>query len=202
MRFTTKALLILCICISFIFALPIFCEYAENAQDSIKETDDITSGAGWNVIESGLFSIYYQDGVSLNTVSRRLGKRGLFVSGVYGPNPTGVPQEKVAYRLDRLMKRVKEILDMYPRMNQMEIRIFRDREGLAVQYKSIFGENKDYKAFYAHKYRTIYTSEEDMTDSVIAHEMAHAVIDHYFGVVPPNKVTEVLASYVDMHLDD
>ncbi|MCX5666928.1 MAG: hypothetical protein NTY34_01245, partial [Candidatus Omnitrophica bacterium] len=66
----------------------------------------------------------------------------------------------------------------------------------------IFKTRESYKSFYVHAYRTIYTSEESISDSVMVHEMAHAVIDNYFSVVPPAKVAEVLASYVDLHLEE
>ena len=35
---------------------------------------------------------------------------------------------------------------------------------------------------------------------ILAHEMAHAVIDHYFGVKPPKATAEILAQYVDAHI--
>jgi predicted Zn-dependent protease len=47
---------------------------------------------------------------------------------------------------------------------------------------------------------TIYTSEQDISDSVIAHEIGHAVVDHFFTVKPPEKIGEMLAQYVDVHL--
>ena len=42
---------------------------------------------------------------------------------------------------------------------------------------------------------------QDISDSVMAHEMAHAVIDNYFNVIPPEKTAELLATYVDSHLE-
>jgi STE24 endopeptidase len=43
-----------------------------------------------------------------------------------------------------------------------------------------------------------FTSDE--VEVVIAHEMGHAAIDHYFAIKPPEKIAEMLAQYVDMHL--
>jgi hypothetical protein len=43
---------------------------------------------------------------------------------------------------------------------------------------------------------------QDVTDSQIAHEMAHAVIDDYFKVIPPERTAEFLAVYVDSHLEE
>ena len=38
--------------------------------------------------------------------------------------------------------------------------------------------------------------------NVLAHEMGHAVVDHYFQAVPSEKIGEMLATYVDLHLDE
>jgi Zn-dependent peptidase ImmA (M78 family) len=92
---------------------------------------------------------------------------------------------------------------MYPlTMKGLKIKIFRDREELNNEYYKIFMQRADLKSFYIHKYRTIYTCETDISDSVIAHELGHAVCDHYFLVIPPEKVREMLASYVDAHLEE
>lgn len=53
-----------------------------------------------------------------------------------------------------------------------------------------------------HGFNTIYSSMQDVSDSNISHEMAHAVIDDYFKVAPPEKTAELLAVYVDSHLDE
>ena len=36
--------------------------------------------------------------------------------------------------------------------------------------------------------------------STLAHEMGHAVIDHYFVIRPPSKVAEMLCEYVDKEI--
>ncbi len=156
----------------------------------------------WFIIKSNYFTIYCGETVDLKTVANQLERRGLFVSGVYDPNPASAPTEKIAYRLDRILKRVKDVLDMYPDMHELKIKIFKDREALSAEYCKIFNAPADYKAFYIYQHNMIYTSEEDISDSVIAHEMGHAVVDHYFSVIPPEKVRELLATYVDLHLED
>jgi hypothetical protein len=35
---------------------------------------------------------------------------------------------------------------------------------------------------------------------MLAHEMAHCVIDHYLLIRPPMATAEILARYVDSHL--
>ena len=47
---------------------------------------------------------------------------------------------------------------------------------------------------------TIYASAENFKIGVIGHEIAHAVISHYFVVQPSVKIQEVLAGYVEYQL--
>ncbi|MEH0019750.1 MAG: hypothetical protein V6Z89_08855 [Desulfobacter sp.] len=37
---------------------------------------------------------------------------------------------------------------------------------------------------------------------MLAHEIAHAVVDHYLDVRPPRATAEILARYVDAHLNE
>jgi hypothetical protein len=194
--------------VSWILCVNIFCanEKPGNLQEEAK-----TDGNGsvekndegdWFIIKSGYMTIYCAQDVDLKTVANRLSRRGLFVSRVYDPNPVSAPAQKIAYLMDRLLKKAKEILDMWPAKMNLKVKIFKDRDALNDEYARIFGQKADYKAFFIYKYNTIYSSEEDISDSVLVHEMGHAIVDHYFSVIPPEKVRELLASYVDLHLED
>jgi len=152
----------------------------------------------WNNFETRDFVVFYAPDVSLKRIDRQLRKRAFFFGQVSGDTI----EEKIASRLDQLSDRAKQILDMRPRMPKITIRIFSDREGVEKEYEKLFHVKRDMKSFYVHKYSIIYTSEEDLSDSVVIHEMGHAVIDNYFSSVPPPKVAEILASFVDVHLDD
>jgi hypothetical protein len=44
-------------------------------------------------------------------------------------------------------------------------------------------------------------SVADLHEGMLAHEMAHAIIDHFFAVRPPSSTAEILARYVGKHLD-
>ncbi|NQS99649.1 MAG: hypothetical protein HQ595_01075, partial [Candidatus Omnitrophica bacterium] len=54
--------------------------------------------------------------------------------------------------------------------------------------------------FYIHSSKTIYVSAENFTTQALGHEIAHAVISHYFVVLPSVKTQEVLAGYVEYQL--
>ena len=179
---------IIIIAISFWVVSPVICD----------------EGSEWLKIKSNCLMIEYENSVNLNTVTSRLNRRGLFSGGFFSSEPAAAAtqEEEVAQRLDRLLKKAEEMLDMYPPDLKLTIKIFKNETSLGETYFKIFGERKDYEAFYIHQYETIYTSEYGISDSVIIHEMAHAVVDHYFSANPPPKVSEILATYVDQHLED
>lgn len=199
--FYAAAVLTLLFCVFLAHeAPPVFCEPAgsEGSQPSGDESGK------WLTIESGHLLIEYENSVNLKTVARRLNKRGLISSGFFSSDDAfaSTPENRVAQIADRLLRRSEEILDMYPPDLKLTIKIFNTESSLKEEYFRMFGAHRDYEAFYAHQYRTIYTSEYSISDSVIIHEMAHAVVDTYFSVKPPPKVSEVLATYVDVHLED
>lgn len=180
--------IILSICI-FVWALPpVFCE--EKSE--------------WLTLRSNYFTIEYESSVNMKSVLSKLNQRGLFSGGFLGSSSSSAttPAEEVAQRLDALLKRVEGILDMYPPNLKLAIKIFNDSGSLEDAYFRMLGTRKEYQAFYIYEYRTIFTSAYTISDSVMSHEMAHAVIDDYFSANPPPKIAEILATYVDAHLED
>ena len=55
-------------------------------------------------------------------------------------------------------------------------------------------------AWYLYQYHSIYINLEDLHEGILAHEMAHSIIDHYLIIRPPGATAEILARYVDSHL--
>lgn len=177
----------------------VFCETTDN--ENIQPSTQVSNH--WLTMETRYFTIQYEDSVNLNTVASRLNSRGLFSSGFFSSSETSsaAPEDKVAQRADRLLKHVEEMLDMYPPNLKLTIKIFKDEDSLVEAYFRMMGTRQRYQAFYIHQCQTIYTSEYGISDSVVSHEMAHAVIDNYFSANPPPKVAEILATYVDAHLE-
>ena len=185
----------------FILTLNSVCLFAADEPDAAVKLNE-PAEKQWFTIKSGYIDISCDPDVNMKNVANRLSRRSLFEAGVYDPNPASAPTEKIAYMTDRLLKRAKEILDMWPGQMNLKIKIFKDRDTLNNEYLKIFGTKPDHKSFYIYKYDTIYTSEEDISDSILAHEMGHAIVDHYFSKVPPEKISELMAQYVDLHLED
>ena len=199
---------ILTACALSFSGVSLFGEYGQTLKhdapaNALSETGTPASSPSpeWSQFDTYYSKVYYRDGVRLETIERRLKQRGFFYGRKSAPNDVSV-EVRIGFLLDRLYNRAQDLLDMRPKIVRLKIKIYENRDELNDEYYKIFKSRPDYKSFYIHKYTTIYTSEEDMSDSVIIHEMGHAIVDHYFAVIPPPTVGEILASYVDMHLTD
>jgi hypothetical protein len=90
-------------------------------------------------------------------------------------------------RVDEMVERVESLLELYPSELRVEIRILpKHKEGPP--------------GFYSHQTKNITVFLDTLTDGMLAHELAHAVISASFDVPPPQKAQEILAQYVDQHL--
>ena len=110
--------------------------------------------------------------------------------------------EELEKKVDALYERVQGILDMRKGMEKVSIRILRN----AKQFHSVFYENYGkpcrLKAWYAYDHNSIYLNLSDVHEGILAHELAHSIVDHYLIVRPPRATAEILARYVDAHLFD
>jgi hypothetical protein len=112
------------------------------------------------------------------------------------------PEAELAEALDTLFIRVCDTLDMrLYKSFQGTIKICSNNEALCRTYFNLFSSelNSNYP-FYVHSFNTIYISAENFTVAMLGHEIAHAVISHYFVVLPSVKIQEVLAGYVEYQL--
>ncbi|MBF0522022.1 MAG: hypothetical protein HQL24_03080 [Candidatus Omnitrophica bacterium] len=170
----------------------------------IAEVDISQETPGWAAYQSKQMTLEYPSEINLRTLEARLRSRSFSVSTLEKDlfaNPAYAIEKRIIARLETILLRVEQILAMSPRID-IKIKVFRTRAELNNEYWIMFKETHDYKSFYVDRYKTIYTSLEDISDSVISHEMGHAIIDSYFSATPPPKVAELLATYVDEHLDD
>jgi len=151
------------------------------------------------------FTVYYAPDVDLKRVERALrcryfplsaAERERFVSPAYSV------EERICARLESLLKRVKTVLAMDPENVNLNVRIYKTREGLKDEYYLLFNTRANYKSFYVHRLETIYTSAPDISDTILIHELGHAVVDHYFHQLPPTKIAEMLANFADQHLEE
>ena len=136
------------------------------------------SFAGDKILETKFATIHYNEDEEITHFFWRLSGKRVSLTG---------NTELIRNRLDELVERVERLLEMYPAPFRFELR-------LKAHYVS------GSIAEYSHHTRSITVALDRLTDGVLAHDMAHAVINAYFPVPPPEKAQEILAQYVDKHL--
>ena len=195
--------------LSLVFYLFIYttCQFAQEFQGresafSDQSTLQHADGKSWITIRSSYFTIYLEPDVNLKRLRSRLHTRSFYVERSRRVSSLASLEEKIGHRMDLIFEQVKKVLDVYPAITNINVKVFKKRKDLQDEYRRITMRRSRVRSFYVHSYSTIYTSEADMNDSVMAHEMGHAVVDHHFQVVPSEKIGEMLATYVDLHLED
>jgi hypothetical protein len=160
----------------------------------------------WTVYKDGRFTLVYAPDTNLKKLEARIRSRYFSVSSAERDlytNPAYDIEKRITARLELIFLRAEQILAMYPAgPMSIKIKVFRNRRELNEEYFRIFNVDRQYKSFYIHSFGTIYTSMQDVSDSEISHEMSHAIIDSYFAIIPPSKVAELMAVYVDSHLEE
>ncbi len=157
-----------------------------------------------NRTESEYFSIFYTDKVDILDVAQKLSiSASLYVYQddsrkiVFG----GDPEDILAQSIDGLFSEVSDILDMHLYSYHGDIKICSTQKELRVIFANFFKGELKSEAFYHYEANTIYITQEGLRTGVAAHEIAHAIITHYFVVLPPVKVQEVLAGYVEYNIN-
>ncbi|MCD6134581.1 MAG: hypothetical protein J7J25_03575 [Candidatus Omnitrophica bacterium] len=108
------------------------------------------------------------------------------------------PDSIIAKSLDALYLDVSDILDIHIYSYHGKIVVYPTRQALKEDvFRNFEGQKPDLPSLYIHSTDTIFISLADMTMPMLAHEMAHAIMSHYFVVPPPAKIQEVLAGYVE-----
>lgn len=104
-------------------------------------------------------------------------------------------------KIDMLFRRICDILDMRLYSFDGNIKVCRDQDQVNRVYNKLFRKDlATFHSFYVYDINTIYISAENFRREVLGHEIAHAVISHYFVVQPSMKVQEVLAGYIEYQL--
>jgi hypothetical protein len=110
-------------------------------------------------------------------------------------------------KIDALYERVQEILGMRKRLNKVTIVIYQNKKQLGESYSKIcnsaaraYGRSPAPRAFFIYSFNSIYINSQDVHEGILAHEMAHSIVDNFLRIRPPKATAEILARYVDKHL--
>ncbi len=114
-------------------------------------------------------------------------------------NEREVEKELIA-KVDALFVKVQRILDMRKKMKKVRVNVYSDTEQLHKAYYRLYKKECKLRGWYLYKRHTVYLNVQDVQEGMLAHEFAHAIIDHFLTVRPPRASAEILARYVDKHL--
>jgi len=151
------------------------------------------------VVESKYFSIYAYKNLDISYLLRRLNFEYLLHSQSLGSSSKDT-RSLLADTLDALYLEVSDILDLHIYSYHGKIYLLRDKDSVSSVFFQYFGRSFPERSFYLHEKNSIYISCADITLGMLGHEIAHAIISHYFVVPPPAKIQEVLAGYVEYDL--
>ena len=154
---------------------------------------------GWSRVDSLYCTVWLHPDVAPRTVEKRIGT--FFLHGWRIHSGFSV-EERLAEKCDVILKAVERSLEMYPAGLRVTIKVYRSPREIAQVHAERYGFGADADAFYIAEEDTIYTTVGSVSTSVLAHEMAHSVMNHYFTVRPPRKIEELLAIHVDEHLGE
>jgi hypothetical protein len=116
-------------------------------------------------------------------------------------NVVTVADEALA-KIDIIIEKVEVVLEMFPNYYHVNVVLLPDDDNVARMYKSKYGKRVDHIAYYSLSEKTIYISVDDIRLKVVAHEIGHSVVDHYFKVRPPYTIHELMAQFAEKHVTD
>ena len=156
--------------------------------------------SSWQRLDARYCTLWVHPGVKASQVNRQISTAR--VRPRVRPADGDTWEAQLAAKCDTIFRRTQEVLDMFPPGLHVTVKVVRDLGEIKSAHAARYGHGTDAVAFYIFENNTIYVSAAAVSESILAHEMAHCIIDHYFGVRPPRKIEEMLAIYVDEHLRD
>lgn len=156
----------------------------------------------WKVLETRYVKLNYLSLADLENFDRKIDydedSQGF---GFFGGKRKGENfEEGLKKKIDTLYERVQRILDMRKADKKVSVKIYPNKNELWKAYEAIYKKRNQLRAWYIFEYHTIYVNIDDLNEGMLAHEVAHSVIDNFLEVRPPSATAEILARYVDMHL--
>lgn len=111
-------------------------------------------------------------------------------------------EDEVYAKVDLIVEKVEVALDMFPDKLHFKLVLLPTAREVSGIYKKNYGKSVNHIAYYSLTQKTIYISADDTRLKVLAHEIGHMVVDHYFEVRPPYNIHELLAQFAEKHVTD
>ena len=165
---------------------------------------DLSTNASWQILDTKYTAIHYHSVKDLKKFNSNIdysissmGLKWLFKK----KTPNNIENE-IRLKVDAVYEKVQEILDMRKSMEKVTIYISHDKQELHFLYQNMFKKPCQLRAWYVYELNSVYVNADDIHEGILAHEIAHSIVDHYLLIRPPLATAEILARYVDGHLFD
>ncbi|THB64559.1 MAG: hypothetical protein D6E12_14625, partial [Desulfovibrio sp.] len=111
---------------------------------------------------------------------------------------------RLSKKVDSLFERAQVLLDMRRNMPQVVLLVYKDYVQVQSVFNTYFANTPGTapRSWYVFEYRSVYINLSDLFPGMLAHEMAHHIIDHYLQVRPAAGSAEMLAVFVEKNLFD
>lgn len=151
--------------------------------------------------EGRYVTLHYTSREHLKSFNEKL-DLGRKLSGQVGEKNIVTIEDEVLAKLDTVMEKVEVVLDMFPADLRINVVLLEAEDDVSQVFAQKYGKQANHIAYYSLSEDTIYISVEDTRLAVIAHEMAHAIVDHYFTERPPYNIHELMAQFAEKHVTD
>jgi hypothetical protein len=156
-------------------------------------------------------ALHYAGADFLTDVNDRIEMKKTLCSWRRGNNILTATDELLA-KIDSIVEHAEVVLDMFPDHLHITIIFLADAPAVTAVFKEkyqtkmnptfSYSSSDNQIAFYSLSEDTIYISTEDITTKVLAHEIGHAIVDHYFKTRVPHTIHELLAQFTEKHISD
>jgi hypothetical protein len=152
------------------------------------------------VVKSQYFSVYGPPQLNVLDVLNKMDYSYFLHADVLLDKKDNDPKVVLGKTLDSILLESSRILGINIFSFEANLEFLEDENTVKVVIKNLVGVDVNERAFYLHDLKTVYISIQDLTVGMLGHEIAHAVISHYFGAPPAENIQEILAGYVDYSL--
>lgn len=122
------------------------------------------------------------------------------LSSLFSSPSTQDKKRDLIRKIDLLFQKVQAILDMRKQMQPVNVRVYSNEEQMGKTFYSLYGQKCTVRGWYFYELNTVFLNVADVHEGMLAHELGHAIIDHFLSVRPPRATAEILARYVDENL--
>jgi len=152
------------------------------------------------IAEGQYFTIYGYPGMDINGLLTKLNYNYFLQLDTLLDGQSQDLRSILARTADALYSEASDILGIHVYSFHGNLKFYPDQAALNDVFKSYFHEDFPQCAFYLHERATLYVSMPDVTLGMLSHEIAHAIISHYFVIPPPARVQEILCGYIEYSL--